>query len=89
MAKDYLVQYLKFALHPCLDQDLKCAILECKTGSELMGHFTNELASLGNYHDNKPSASQLITVPDANLVDSDYSWKQFYTKWYDGNLKSF
>jgi hypothetical protein len=54
-----------------------------------MGHFTNELASMGNYHDNKPSASQLITVPDANLVDSDYSWKQFYTKWYDGNLKSF
>jgi hypothetical protein len=89
MAKDYLVQYLKFALHPCLDHELHRAILDCKTGSELMRYFTEELASMGNYHDNKPTESQLITIPDANLIDSDYSWKQYYSKWYDGNLKSF
>lgn len=52
LARDYLYQYLKRALHPCLDMELRDLIVQCKTGSEVMAYFANQLASLGNFVDN-------------------------------------
>jgi hypothetical protein len=71
--------------------DLQLAIMDANTGSGLMRHFTEALATLalGNFHDNKPPADKFIPVPDENFLTCESNWREYYLRWYDGNLKSF
>jgi hypothetical protein len=69
--------------------DLKQAILEYKTGSEVIVHFADELTTKGNFQDNPPKASDAILVPEQTMLENGRDWKGHYEKWYDGNFKSF
>lgn len=89
LVRDYLCQYLKRALHPCLDVELRDLIAQYKTGSEVMAYFADQLEKYGNFVDNHPAKDKPIPLPDYEVIESRGFWKRHYELWYDGNLKSF